>query len=384
MQFVDEARVHVQAGRGGGGCLSFRREKFIPRGGPDGGDGGDGGDVLLRADPARNTLIEFRYRPRYRAGNGQPGGGRSKTGRRGGDCEIAVPVGTAVADAGTRELLGDLAAPGQRLLVAQGGRRGLGNARFKSAANRAPRRTTPGEAGEARELALQLQLLADVGLLGLPNAGKSTLVAALSAARPKIADYPFTTLVPSLGVVRVTEEASFVIADIPGLIVGAARGAGLGAQFLRHLSRARLLLHLIDACPEAGLDPLDNLRAIEAELAAYSSALAERPIWPVLTKTDRLAPAELAILHGRLQAACPDRPCLAISALRRIGLEALQNRVMAALAARCAALAEDQAARRSEAALSERIRLDAWANAFRDQDGRRMARAARRAGRNGR
>ena len=375
MQFIDEARVHVRAGKGGGGGLSFRREKFIPRGGPDGGDGGDGGDVLLRAEPALNTLIGFRYRPRYRAEDGRPGSGRNKTGRRGRDCEIAVPLGTAVADAGTRELLGDLAAPGQRLLVAKGGRRGLGNARFKSSVNRAPRKTTPGEAGEARDLALQLQLLADVGLLGLPNAGKSTLVAALSAARPKIADYPFTTLVPSLGVVHVAEAASFVIADIPGLIVGASQGAGLGAQFLRHLSRTRLLLHLIDALPENGSDPLDNLAAIEAEVAACSPALAQRPIWPVLTKIDRLGPAALSALSARLQAACPKRECLAISALRKVGLGDLKNEVMGALAAMQATLAEDGAARRAEAALSERIHQDAWANAFREQDRRRAARA---------
>ena len=255
MQFIDEATVYVHAGKGGDGCLSFRREKFVARGGPDGGDGGDGGDVHLVAEAALNTLVDFRYRPRYRAGNGQPGSGRNKTGAHGEDREIKVALGTSVVDADTRELLGDLTEPGQRLLVARGGPHGLGNTRFKSSTNRAPRRTTPGAAGDERELSLQLKLLADVGLLGMPNAGKSTLIAATSAARPKIADYPFTTLVPNLGVVRVDEEASFVMADIPGLIAGAASGSGLGAQFLRHLSRTRLLLHLVDAGPTGRFRP---------------------------------------------------------------------------------------------------------------------------------
>ena len=333
MQFIDEAAVYVHAGKGGDGCLSFRREKFVARGGPDGGDGGDGGDVILVADAALNTLVDFRYQPRYRAGNGQPGGGRNKTGCRGQDREIGVPLGTTVVDADTQELLGDLTQPGERLLVAKGGRHGLGNTRFKSSTNRAPRRTTPGAVGDERELSLELKLLADVGLLGMPNAGKSTLIAAISAARPKIADYPFTTLVPNLGVVRVGEEASFVMADIPGLIAGAASGAGLGAQFLRHLSRTRLLLHLVDVAPGDGSDPLANISNIDAELAAYSAALAKRPSWLVPTKIDLLDDQSLNNLMGRLHEVFPSREILAVSAHTNIGLQTLKNRIMASLAA---------------------------------------------------
>ena len=364
MQFIDEATVYVHAGKGGDGSLSFRREKFVARGGPDGGDGGDGGDVHLVADAALNTLVDFRYRPRYRAGNGQPGSGRNKTGAQGEDREIKVPLGTSVVDAETRELLGDLTEPGQRLLVARGGPHGLGNTRFKSSTNRAPRRTTPGAAGDERELSLQLKLLADVGLLGMPNAGKSTLIAATSAARPKIADYPFTTLVPNLGVVRVDEEASFVMADIPGLIAGAASGSGLGAQFLRHLSRTRLLLHLVDAGPTDGSDPVANVAAIEAELAAYSPALARRPIWLVPTKVDLLDRKTLNGLIERLRRAFPSREILPVSALEHAGLEPLKNRVMAGLAALRALTATDESARALEEALTERIHEDVLTSAL--------------------
>ncbi|HEB80626.1 MAG TPA: GTPase ObgE, partial [Chromatiales bacterium] len=243
MRFVDEAIIRVEAGRGGHGCMSFRREKFIPYGGPDGGDGGDGATVYLVADPALTTLVDFRYKRLFRAQRGQDGMGANCTGRSGTDLEIRVPVGTVVTDAGTEEILGDLVEPGQRLKVAHGGRHGLGNTRFKSSTNRAPRRTTQGTEGEARDLRLELKMLADVGLLGLPNAGKSTLLRAVSAARPKIADYPFTTLYPHLGVVRIGEQG-FVMADIPGLIEGAAEGAGLGLRFLRHVARTRLLLQV--------------------------------------------------------------------------------------------------------------------------------------------
>ena len=246
MKFVDEAAITVEAGDGGNGCLSFRREKYVPRGGPDGGDGGDGGDVVLCADPGLNTLVDFRFRRRFRAERGRHGQGRDRTGRDGADLRVRVPAGTMVFAADGGGTLGELTAAGDEMVVAHGGRRGLGNARFKSSTNRAPRRTTEGSPGECRELRLELRLLADVGLVGMPNAGKSTLVRSVSAARPKVADYPFTTLIPALGVVRRGPDRSFVMADVPGLIEGASDGAGLGIRFLRHLSRTRVLLHLVD------------------------------------------------------------------------------------------------------------------------------------------
>jgi len=266
MRFVDEAVITVQAGNGGNGCLSFRREKFIPRGGPDGGDGGGGGDVVLVTDPGLNTLVDFRYRRSFRAANGRPGEGSDCTGRNGEPLEVRVPPGTRILDDETGVVLGELLAQGQRLVVARGGARGLGNARFKSSTNRAPRRTTPGRPGEVRRLRLELVLLADVGLLGLPNAGKSTLLRAVSAARPKVADYPFTTLHPELGVVRLGSDRSFVVADVPGLIEGAAAGAGLGIRFLRHLSRTRLLLHVVDAGAAPGAAPAEQVRTIAARI----------------------------------------------------------------------------------------------------------------------
>ncbi|MDE0272250.1 MAG: Obg family GTPase CgtA [Gammaproteobacteria bacterium] len=370
MQFIDQATVYVRAGKGGGGALSFRREKYIPRGGPDGGDGGAGGDVVLVADEALNTLIDFRYQPRYQAGNGEPGSGRNRTGARGEDRLIKVPLGTTVTDASFGEVLGDLSGAGQRLRVARGGRCGLGNARFKSSVNRAPRRTTPGEAGEERELVLQLRLLADVGLLGLPNAGKSTLLARTSAAQPKIADYPFTTLKPSLGVVRVAADASFVMADVPGLIAGAAQGAGLGIQFLRHLSRTRILLHLIDAAPADGSDPVANAIAIEAEVAAYSRALAERPIWLVLTKIDLLDAVQLKNMLSAMGAAFAGRRLYAVSAFSGAGLEPLTGAVMAALSEWSALVASDPAVRAKEEALAQRILQDATASALAERRSR--------------
>ena len=289
MKFVDEAIIRVEAGRGGHGCVSFRREKFIPFGGPDGGDGGNGASVYLAADPALTTLVDFRYKRLFRAQRGQDGMGANCTGRSGTDLEICVPVGTIVTDAGTEEILGDLVEPGQRLKVAHGGRHGLGNTRFKSSTNRAPRRTTQGTEGEARDLRMELKMLADVGLLGLPNAGKSTLLRAVSAARPKIADYPFTTLYPHLGVVRIGEQG-FVMADIPGLIEGAAEGAGLGLRFLRHVARTRLLLQVIDLLPVDDSDPVVAVRTIAAELERFNPELARRERWLVLNKTDLLAP----------------------------------------------------------------------------------------------
>jgi GTP-binding protein len=293
MKFVDEALIHVYAGNGGNGAVSFRREKFIPLGGPDGGDGGGGGSVWLVADEGINTLVDFRHQRVFRAQRGENGRGRQMAGKGGEDTLVRVPVGTVVFNTATDEQIGDLAAHGQRLLVAQGGQGGLGNIHFKSSVNRAPRRATPGSEGDERELRLELRVLADVGLLGFPNAGKSTLVRAVSAATPKVADYPFTTLQPHLGVVRIETDRSFVIADIPGLIEGAAEGAGLGIQFLRHVARTRLLLHVVDMAPQDGsTDPVAEVRAIERELAGHDPALLERPRWLVLNKMDLLAPAD--------------------------------------------------------------------------------------------
>ncbi len=299
MRFVDEARIKVQAGHGGRGSVSFRREKFVPFGGPDGGDGGHGGSVYLRAVAGINTLADFRIERTYKAGAGEPGAGRDCTGAGGEDLFIPVPVGTVVRDVDTGEQLGDLTEVGAQLLVARGGKGGWGNTRFKSSTNRAPRQFGPGLPGEKRALELELKVIADVGLLGLPNAGKSTLIRAVSAARPKVADYPFTTLHPHLGVVAVGEHRSFVMADIPGLIEGAAEGAGLGIRFLKHLQRTRLLLHLVDIAPlDPEADPVRDARAIVAELKKFSGELSTRPRWLVLNKRD-LLPAEEAERRAR-------------------------------------------------------------------------------------
>jgi GTP-binding protein len=287
MKFVDEARLKVQAGHGGRGSTSFRREKFVPLGGPDGGDGGHGGSVYLRAAPGINTLADFRIERTYKAQVGEYGSGNGCTGRGGADLYIPVPIGTVVRDVETQEALGDLTLEGQELLVARGGKGGWGNTRFKSSTNRSPRQFGPGLPGEKRALELELKLIADVGLLGLPNAGKSTLIRAVSAARPKVAGYPFTTLHPNLGVVSVGEHRSFVMADIPGLIEGASDGAGLGHRFLRHLQRTRLLLHLVDmAPPDPDADPVKDARAIVLELKKFDAALAKKPRWLVLNKRD--------------------------------------------------------------------------------------------------
>ena len=291
MKFVDEVTIRVQAGDGGNGCVSFRREKFIPFGGPNGGDGGDGGSVILVANEGLNTLIDFRHVRVYRAKRGENGMGSNCTGPAGEDMLIRVPVGTVVIDADTDEVIGDLVRVGQQLVVAKGGFHGIGNARFKSSVNRAPRQSKPGTPGEIRHLRLELKLLADVGLLGLPNAGKSTLIRAVSAARPKVAPYPFTTLYPNLGVVSVDLERSFVVADVPGVIEGAAEGAGLGIQFLKHLSRTRLLLHVVDVAPFDESDPAENVRMIASELERFSPELAAQERWLVLNKID-LVPEE--------------------------------------------------------------------------------------------
>lgn len=330
MKFVDEARIRVEAGDGGNGCVSFRREKFVPFGGPNGGDGGCGGDVVLIACMNLNTLVDFRYTRLHRAQRGENGMGSDCTGKRGDDCRLRVPVGTAVFDVDTGELIGDLVQEGDELIVARGGHGGLGNTHFKSSTNRAPYRATPGRPGEVRDLRLELRLIADVGLLGMPNAGKSSLIRAVSAARPKVADYPFTTLYPNLGVVRVDDLRSFVMADIPGLIEGAAEGAGLGNRFLKHLERTRLLLHLVDVAPyESQLDPVAAAHTITAELEQWRDELAAKPRWLVLTKIDRL-PAEqvdrqcAAIVAG-LQW---DGPVFKISALTGAGLSQLRYAVM--------------------------------------------------------
>ena len=330
MKFVDEATIRVHAGNGGPGTLSFRREKYIERGGPDGGDGGDGGSVFLVAREGINTLADFRVARKYRAESGQPGAGRNKTGRSGGDLVVPVPRGTLVHDVDTGELLGDLAEDGQRLKVAEGGRGGYGNTRFKSSTNRAPRKTTPGTPGEARHLRLELKLLADAGLVGLPNAGKSTLLRALTKARPKVAAYPFTTLHPHLGVVSIGIGQSFVIADIPGLIEGAAEGAGLGLQFLKHVQRCRLLLHLVDVAPlDASAEPAGQVRAIEQELQKFSPELAEKPRWLVLNKVDLLPPEERVSARERLLADLGwTAPHFEISAATGAGCEELAQAVM--------------------------------------------------------
>ena len=289
MKFIDEALIRVEAGDGGNGCVSFRREKYIPKGGPDGGDGGDGGDVYLIADENLNTLIDYRFEKRFAAERGENGRSANCTGHRGKDISLRVPVGTRAIDNDTKEVLGDLTKHGAKMLVAKGGYHGLGNTRFKSSVNRAPRQKTNGTPGEKRDLQLELMLLADVGMLGLPNAGKSTFIRAVSAAKPKVADYPFTTLVPSLGVARVDANRSFVIADIPGLIEGASEGAGLGIRFLKHLERCRVLIHLVDIAPIDESDPADNIAVIETELFQYSEKLADKPRWLVFNKIDTIS-----------------------------------------------------------------------------------------------
>lgn len=325
MKFVDEAVIHVDAGNGGSGCVSFRREKYIQRGGPNGGDGGDGGSVYMVADSGLNTLVDFRHRRRHRADNGRPGMGRDCTGPSGEDLYIKVPVGTRVKDTETEEVIGELLLDGEVLLVAKGGFHGIGNARFKSSTNRAPRQSTPGTPGEQRELLLELILLADIGLLGMPNAGKSSLITKISSARPKVANYPFTTLYPNLGVVSVGAERSFVVADIPGVIEGAAEGAGLGIRFLKHLDRTRLLLHLVDIAPlDEAVDPADEARLIISELEKYSSDLVARERWLVLNKMDLLAEDEFATRRDALLDGLQwEGPVFAISAVTGEGTQAL-------------------------------------------------------------
>ncbi len=333
MKFVDEATIRVLAGNGGHGCLSFRREKFVERGGPDGGDGGHGGSVYLVADPGLNTLADFRVARKFKAEIGQGGAGRNKTGRSGEDLDVMIPQGTVVYDVDTGELICDLTEPGQRQKVAEGGRGGLGNTRFKSSTNRAPRKTTNGTQGEARHLRLELKVLADVGLLGMPNAGKSTLIAAMSEAKPRIADYPFTTLHPNLGVVRVGRLQSFVMADIPGLIEGASEGAGLGIRFLKHLQRTRLLLHLVDIAPiDPDVEPAKEVRAIQKELSNFSTELADKTRWLVINKIDLLSDDDLAVAREMLLEELDwDGPVFEVSAATGEGTTELGQAVIKAL-----------------------------------------------------
>jgi GTP-binding protein len=334
MKLVDEAEIQVGAGNGGNGCVGFRREKFIPLGGPDGGDGGNGGSVWLQADENLNTLVDFRHQTQFRAQRGENGMGRQMYGKAGEDLTITVPVGTVVTNVSTDEVIGDLTRHGDRLLVAKGGKGGLGNMHFKSSITRAPRKATPGEEGEERLLKLELKLLADVGLLGFPNAGKSTFIRAVSAATPKVADYPFTTLYPNLGVVSVEAHRSFVIADIPGLIEGAADGAGLGATFLRHLQRTRILLHLVDMAPMEGgvdgIDPVEQVRAIERELEKHDPELLQKPRWLVLNKADLMFEDEARERADEIIASLGwTRPWYQVSAISREGTWPIMKDVMA-------------------------------------------------------
>lgn len=332
MKFIDEATIKIKAGDGGNGCVSFRREKFIPQGGPDGGNGGDGGSIYLQADPNLNTLVDFRHHRYYEAERGENGMGNQCTGKNGEDRTVLVPIGTMIFEDATNELIGDLTIAGQKLLVGQGGRRGLGNEHFKSSTNRSPRRATKGTPGDLRFLRLELKVLADVGLLGLPNAGKSTFIRAVSAAKPKVASYPFTTLQPNLGVVKVEEYRSFVIADIPGLIEGAAEGAGLGVQFLKHLTRTGILLHLVDVAPFDGSDPVEAVKTVVREMKKFSPELARKKRWLVLNKIDALKSSEVEERTKDIVKRLKWRgPVFKISAIKKQGTQELCYKLMDAI-----------------------------------------------------
>lgn len=350
MKFVDEANVRVEAGDGGNGCSSFRREKYVPFGGPDGGDGGDGGSVFLVADHNLNTLHDYRISRVFRGTRGGNGAGQKRTGAKGDDCYLSVPVGTLCHERETGELIGDLTREGQELCVARGGFHGMGNTRFKSSTNRAPRKTTDGTPGEQRELTLELKLLADVGLVGLPNAGKSTLLASVSGARPRIADYPFTTLAPQVGVVGVGPLRSFTLVDLPGLIEGAAEGVGLGHRFLRHTQRTRLLLHVVDLADPEGRDVIQQVRLIESELRNFSSILADRPRWLVLNKAELLSDLELEeirrIVYGKLKW---QGPLYTVSAIQPKTLQTLLHDAMDHLEQ----LAQEEREQASDAGVSD-------------------------------
>ncbi|WP_417583125.1 Obg family GTPase CgtA [Nitrincola sp.] len=388
MKFVDEASITVEAGKGGNGCMSFRREKFIPKGGPDGGDGGDGGSVWVEADESLNTLIDYRFTRHYKAPSGQQGRGSNCTGAKGDDLTLKVPVGTTIVDVDTDEVLADLTQIGQREKIAQGGFHGLGNTRYKSSVNRSPRQTTKGSPGELRNLRLELKVLADVGLLGLPNAGKSTFIRGVSAATPKVADYPFTTLIPNLGVVRTDAFRSFVVADIPGIIEGAAEGAGLGIRFLKHLARNRVLLHIVDMAPWDDTTPAQAAITATKELKRFSQTLAQQPRWLVLNKLDLLPEDEQeAACQAVVDALEWQGPLYRISALNKTGLKPLTHDLQNFLDARKEAIAEnpelldqehetrriiDLEARENLARLREELRAkredDDWDDDFDDDD----------------
>ena len=375
MKFVDEATISVEAGKGGNGCLSFRREKYIPKGGPDGGDGGDGGSIILEANDSINTLIDYRYVRHYKAQSGESGRGRNCTGAKGEDLVLQVPVGTSVIDVDTEEVLGDLTVVGQQLIVAQAGFHGLGNTRFKSSVNRSPRQTTKGGEGEARTIRFELKVLADVGLLGMPNAGKSTLIRSISAAKPKVANYPFTTLVPNLGVVRVEEHKSFVVADIPGLIEGAAEGAGLGIRFLKHLVRTRLLLHVVDMAPFDESDPEHSVRAIAKELEKFSPTLAGRERWLVLNKLDLLPEEQRDNICDDLVASLSwTGPLYKISAINSQGLEGLCRDIMIWMDAKNDAEAQDQELAEQELLVKQKMQQEARENLQAFKEAQRQAR----------
>ena len=364
MKFVDEAQIRVAAGDGGNGCESFRREKYVEFGGPDGGDGGFGGSVYIQASHNTNTLVDYRYDRSFQARNGEAGKGRKMTGKSADDVVLHVPVGTTVVEQDTGEVLADLTEDGQSVLVARGGRGGLGNVHFKSSTNQAPRKTIPGTEGEVRRLGLELKVVADVGLLGLPNAGKSSLIRALSAATPRVADYPFTTLEPHLGVVRVDRLRSFVVADVPGLIEGAAGGAGLGIRFLKHLARTRLLLHLVDVMPFDDTDPVDQVTLIEREVESFSPTLADQERWLVLNKMDLVSPDEREALQEQLVEELGwDGPVFRISTVSGEGLADLTHALMDALEDRARREAEDPDYARAQQALREQLEEEARAAA---------------------
>ncbi|WP_257295773.1 Obg family GTPase CgtA [Endozoicomonas sp. YOMI1] len=380
MKFVDEATITVQAGNGGNGCLSFRREKFIEKGGPDGGDGGDGGSIYVIADNDLNTLVDYRYQKHYQAQNGEPGRGRNCTGAKGADVELKVPVGTTVVDNETEEVICDLTHVGERVKLARGGFHGLGNTRYKSSVNRAPRQTSPGSEGERRDLRLELKVIADVGLLGMPNAGKSTFIRAVSQARPKVADYPFTTLVPNLGVVAVDRHRGFVIADIPGLIEGAAEGAGLGIRFLKHLARCRILLHLVDVAPYDGTDPTESARAIIHELEQFSETLANRDRWLLLNKVDLLPDDQReAVCQHIIKELNWTGPVYQTSAISSLGTEILCQNIMSFIEERALEQSEDAELARQEEEQLSKMESEARMRMRELAEERRARRAAKKA-----